>query len=153
MPLRRLVRVGLSGLLLVGGVTGTAVTGAGTAGASNSDGTLTVEVLRDFFGTGVINATMDVPQRGMRADITDAAGHHVTGITDATGKLVVPPSTALTGGRYRVDVTVPAPYSDHLRAAPASTAPNHFDSFTTFVDVSAGKDASVITGVASGNST
>ena len=147
MPLRRLVRVGLSGLLLVGGVTGTAVTGAGTAGASNSDGALTVEVLRDFFGTGVINATMDVPQRGMRADITDAAGHHVTGITDATGKLAVPPSTALTGGRYRVDVTVPAPYSDHLRAAPASTAPNHFDSFTTFVDVSAGKDASVITGV------
>lgn len=147
MPLHRLVRVGLSGLLLVGGTTGTMVTGAGTASASNTDGTLTVQVLRDFFGTGVINATMDVPQRGMRVDVADAAGHHLTGITDATGKLVVPPSTTLAGGEYRVDVTIPAPYSDHLRAAPASTAPNHFDSFTTFVDVSAGKDASVITGV------
>ncbi|MFE9610016.1 SdrD B-like domain-containing protein [Streptomyces sp. NPDC006012] len=147
MPLRRLVWVGLSGLLLVGGATGTIVTGAGQAGASTSDGTLTVEVLRDFFGTGVINTTMDVPQRGMKVDVADLAGHHVTGVTDATGKVIVPPSSELTGGRYRVDVTVPAPYNNYLRAAPASTAQNHFDSFTTFVDVSGGKDASVVTGV------
>jgi hypothetical protein len=147
MPLRKLVRVGLSGLLLVGGTTGTMLTGAGEASASNADGTLTVEVLRDFFGTGVINATMDVPQRGMKVDVADPSGHHVTGVTDATGKVVVPPSTMLTGGQYRVDVSVPAPYSDYLQAAPASTAPNHFDSFTTFVDVSGGKNASVITGV------
>ncbi|WUH23764.1 hypothetical protein OG370_19240 [Streptomyces sp. NBC_00448] len=131
----------------MGAATGTVVTSAGQAGASTSDGTLTVEVLRDFFGTGVINATTDVPQRGMKVDVTDAAGHHVTGTTDATGKVVVPPSAELTGGRYRVDVTVPAPYSGYLRAAPASTAENHFDSFTSFVDVSGGKDASVITGV------
>lgn len=143
----RLVRVGLSSLLLVGSATGTMVATAGTAGASTTHGTLTVEVLRDFFGTGVINAAMDVPQRGMNVDVADPAGHHVTAITDATGKVVVSPSTVLTGGQYRVDVTVPAPYSDHLRAAPASTAANHFDSFTTFVDVSGGKNASVITGV------
>ncbi|MFL4907723.1 SdrD B-like domain-containing protein [Streptomyces sp. MMS24-I2-30] len=147
MPLRRLVWVGLSSLILMGGATGTIVTGAGQAGASTSDGTLTVEVLRDFFGTGVINTTMDVPQRGMKVDVADLAGHHVTGVTDATGKVIVPPSSELTGGRYRVDVTVPAPYNDYLRAAPASTAENHFDSFTSFVDVSGGKDDSVITGV------
>src|SRR3954470_311987 len=119
MALQRLVRVGLSGLLLMGGATGTIMTSAGQAGASTSDGTLTVQVLRDFFGTGVINATMDVPQRGMKATVTDPAGHHVTGVTDATGKVVVPPSNGLTGGRYRVDVTVPAPYDRYLRAAPA----------------------------------
>ncbi|TGZ12546.1 hypothetical protein DV517_66300 [Streptomyces sp. S816] len=148
MPLRRLLRVGLSSLLLMGGATGTIATSAGQAGASTSDGTLTVETLRDFFGTGVINTTMDVPQRGMNVDVTDPAGHHVNGVTDATGKVVVQPSDkGLSGGRYRVDVTVPAPYSDYLRAAPASTAANHFDSFTSFVDVSGGKDASVITGV------
>ncbi|MFE7134009.1 SdrD B-like domain-containing protein [Streptomyces sp. NPDC057638] len=147
MPLRGLVRIGLSGLLLVGGGTGVILTGAGQAGAAASDGTLTVEVLRDFFGTGVINATMDVPQRGMKVDITDPDGGRVTGVTDVTGKVIVPPSDELTGGRYRVDVTVPAPYSDYLRAAPASTAPNHFDSFTSFVDISDGKDASVTTGV------
>ncbi|MBV9022740.1 MAG: hypothetical protein JO362_02765 [Streptomycetaceae bacterium] len=123
------------------------VTTAGAADASTADGTLTVEVLRDFFGTGVINATMDVPQRGMKVDVADRAGHHVTGTTDATGKVVVSPSTVLTGGQYRVDITVPAPYSDYLQAAPASTAADHFDSFTTFVDVSGGKNASVITGV------
>ncbi|ASR00142.1 SdrD B-like domain-containing protein [Streptomyces sp. 11-1-2] len=120
---------------------------AGTAAASTGDGTLTVQVLRDFFGTGMINTTMDVPQRGMKVDVSDPAGHRVTGTTDAAGKVVVSPSTALTGGQYRVDVTVPAPYNKYLRAAPASTAENHFDSFTTFVDVSGGKDDSVITGV------
>jgi hypothetical protein len=145
MPLRRLVRVGLCGLLLVGATMGTV--GAGKASASSADGTLTVEVLRDFFGTGVINATMDVPQQGMKVDVVDPDGHHVTGVTDATGKVVLPPSTTLTGGQYRVDVSVPASYSHYLQAAPASTAPNHFDSFTSFVDVSGGKDASVITGV------
>ncbi|MEV8343138.1 SdrD B-like domain-containing protein [Streptomyces niveus] len=147
MALRGVVRLGLSGLLLVGGGAGTILTGAGQADASASDGTLTVQVLRDFFGTGVINSTMDVPQRGMKVEVADSAGHRVTGVTDVTGKVIVPPSDELTGGRYRVDVTVPAPYSGYLRAAPASTAPNHFDSFTTFVDVSDGKDDSVITGV------
>ncbi|MEU9276741.1 SdrD B-like domain-containing protein [Streptomyces sp. NPDC048342] len=120
---------------------------AGPATASAADGTLTVQVLRDFFGTGVINATMDVPQRGMKVKISDPAGHDVTGVTDATGKVVVSGSTELSGGRYRVDVSVPAPYGDYLRAAPASTADNHFDSFTSFVDVSDGTNASVVTGV------
>ncbi|MFK0292780.1 SdrD B-like domain-containing protein [Streptomyces sp. NPDC090442] len=120
---------------------------AAPAAASTTDGTLTVEVLRDFFGTGVINTTMDVPQRGMKVKVTDPAGHEVTAVTDATGKVVVSRSTVLSGGRYRVDVSVPAPYSGYLRAAPASTAGNHFDSFTSFVDVSGGKNASVVTGV------
>ncbi|MFI5520063.1 SdrD B-like domain-containing protein [Streptomyces platensis] len=136
--------MGLSVLLLAGGTVGVT---AGPATASTADGTLTVQVLRDFFGTGVINATMDVPQRGMRVKISDPAGHDVTGVTDATGKVVVSPSAALSGGRYRVDVSIPAPYSDYLRAAPASTAENHFNSFTSFVDVSDGKNASVVTGV------
>ena len=139
-----LARVGLSVLLLAGGAVGAT---AGPAAASTADGTLTVEVLRDFFGTGVINATMDVPQRGMKVKISDPAGHDVTGVTDATGKVVVSASTVLSGGQYRVDVSIPAPYSDYLRAAPASTAENHFHSFTSFVDVSDGKNASVVTGV------
>ncbi|MGW5114172.1 SdrD B-like domain-containing protein [Streptomyces noursei] len=120
---------------------------AGPAAASTTDGTLTVQVLRDFFGTGVINTTMDVPQRGMKVQVSDRAGHVVTGLTDTTGKVVVSRSTTLNGGRYRVDVSIPAPYDNHLQAAPASTAENHFNSFTSFVDVSGGKKASVVTGV------
>ncbi|MEV6805728.1 SdrD B-like domain-containing protein [Streptomyces sp. NPDC051132] len=120
---------------------------AGPAAAAAADGTLTVEVLRDFFGTGVINTTMDVPQQGIKVEVSDPAGHEVTGVTDATGKVVVPGSATLSGGHYRVDVSVPAPYSRYLRAAPASTAENHFDSFTSFVDVSDGQNASVVTGV------
>ncbi|AEW99843.1 Cna B domain-containing protein (plasmid) [Streptantibioticus cattleyicolor NRRL 8057 = DSM 46488] len=131
-------------MLLAGGGVGAA---AGPATASAADGTLTVQVLRDFFGTGVINATMDVPQRGMKVEVSDPAGHAVSGVTDATGKVVVPHSTVLSGGQYRVDVGIPAPYSGYLRAAPAATSANHFDSFTSFVDVSAGKNASVVTGV------
>ncbi|MGW3462127.1 SdrD B-like domain-containing protein, partial [Streptomyces olivaceoviridis] len=137
-------RIALSVLLLAGGAVGAT---AGPASASAADGTLTVQVLRDFFGTGVINTTMDVPQRGMKVKISDPDGHVVNGVTDATGKVVVPPSTVLNGGRYRVDVSVPAPYNGYLRAAPASTSENHFDSFTSFVDVSDGKNASVVTGV------
>ncbi|RMB87372.1 SdrD B-like domain-containing protein [Streptomyces shenzhenensis] len=120
---------------------------AGPATASADDGTLTVEVLRDFFGTGVINTTMDVPQRGMKVKVSDPAGHVVTGVTDATGKVVVSQSTVLSGGQYRVDVSIPAPYSDYLQAAPASTAENHFDSFTSFVDVSGSRNVSVVAGV------
>src|SRR4051812_35083409 len=104
-----LARTGLSVLLLAGSAVGAT---AGPAAASTDDGTLTVQVLRDFFGTGVINATMDVPQRGMKVEISDPAGHHVTGFTDATGKVVVSRSTVLSGGQYRVDVSIPAPYSD-----------------------------------------
>lgn len=140
-------RLALSGLLLVGSATGTMVATTGAANASTTDGTLTVAVLRDFFGTGVINATMDVPQQGMDVTVVDASGHHVSGITDATGKVTVAPSATLTGGHYRVDVTIPAQFSGYLQAAPASTASNHFDSFTSFVDLSGGKNASVITGV------
>jgi hypothetical protein len=140
--------MGLSGLLLVGSATGAFVAVPGTAAAASAaNGTLTVQVLRDFFGTGVINATMDVPQQGMDVDVTDAFGHHVTGITDATGKIVVSSAAALSGSLYRVDVTIPAPFSGYLQAAPASTAANHFDSFTTLVDVANGKNVSVITGV------
>ncbi|WP_425558630.1 SdrD B-like domain-containing protein [Catenulispora subtropica] len=123
------------------------VGGAPAASAAGGDGTLTVQVLRDFFGTGIINATMDTPQRGMDVDVTDAAGHEVQGVTDATGKFVMTSSTILTGGRYRVDVTIPAPYDGYLRAAPASTKANHFDSFTSYVDLTGGKKASVVTGV------
>ncbi|MET8765619.1 SdrD B-like domain-containing protein [Streptomyces sp. NPDC004658] len=137
-------RIALSVLLLAGGAVGAT---AGPASASAADGTLTVQVLRDFFGTGVINTTMDVPQRGMKVKVSDPEGHVVNGVTDATGKVVVPPSTVLSGGRYRVDVSVPAPYDGYLRAAPASTSENHFDSFTSFVDVSDAKNASVVTGV------
>ena len=143
----RLARVGLATALAVGGATGAMASGTGAAHAATGDGTLTVQVLRDFFGTGVINATMDTPQQGMAVGVTDAAGHEVQGVTDATGKFVMSSSTVLAGGQYRVDVTVPAAYAGYLQAAPASTAANHFDSFTSFVDLTAGKDASVITGV------
>src|SRR2546423_2799449 len=142
----RLTRLGVSALLVMGSASGAMATSA-AADAPTADGTLTVQVLRDFFGTGVINATMDTPQRGMAVGITDAAGHEVQGVTDVTGKFVLTSSTVLTGGQYRVDVTVPAPYNGYLQAAPASTKANHFDSFTSYVDLRSGKNASVITGV------
>jgi len=143
----RLGRVGLASLLTVGGATGAIAGVAPAASAAGADGKLTVQVLRDFFGTGIINATMDTPQQGMDVGITDAAGHEVQGVTDATGKFVMTASTVLTGGRYRVDVTIPAPYNGYLQAAPASTQANHFDSFTTYVNLTGGKATSVITGV------
>lgn len=143
----RLVRAAAAGLLLgSSAAVGMAAT-TGVAGAAAEDGKLTVQVLRDFFGTGIINTTMDTPQAGMSVVVTDPPGHQVRGRTDAAGKVVLPASTTLTGGQYRVDVSIPDPYRAYLQAAPASTKKNHFDSFTTFVDLREGKDASVITGV------
>ena len=139
----RLTRAAAAALLLGG----SAITVTGGTAAAAGDGTLTVQVLRDFFGTGIVNATMDTPQPGMSVLVTDPAGHQVRGRTDAAGKVVVDPSAPLAGGRYRVDVSVPDPYRAYLRAAPASTEKNHFDSFTTFVDLRESKDVSVITGV------
>jgi len=134
-------------VLLLGATAAFGMASGGVAGAAAGDGTLTVQVLRDFFGTGVINATMDTPQAGMSVVVADPDGHQVRGRTDAAGKVTVPPSAKLAGGQYRVDVSVPPDYRAALQAAPASTAKNHFDSFTTFVDVREGKDVSVVTGV------
>ncbi|MFE0022605.1 SdrD B-like domain-containing protein [Amycolatopsis sp. NPDC059021] len=108
---------------------------------------MTVQVLRDFFGTGVINAAMDTPQEGMAVDITDPAGHRLHGRTGSTGKVVLTDPGELRGGRYRVDVSIPEQYRAYLQAAPASTGKNHFDSFTSFVDLRDGKDVSVVTAV------
>ncbi|GAA4550872.1 SdrD B-like domain-containing protein [Amycolatopsis samaneae] len=115
--------------------------------APAEDGTLTVQVLRDFFGTGVINTPMDTPQEGMAVDVVDPAGHRLHGRTDVTGKVVVRDPGELRGGQYRVDVSIPERYRPYLQAAPASTAKNHFDSFTTFVDLRGGKNVSVVTAV------
>ncbi|MBB1159222.1 hypothetical protein H4281_39290 [Amycolatopsis sp. DR6-1] len=139
----RLARTAAAALVL-GGSSMTVTTGAAAAAG---DGTLTVQVLRDFFGTGIVNAAMDTPQPGMSVLVTDPAGHQVRGRTDAAGKVVANPAAPLAGGRYRVDVSVPDPYRAYLRAAPASTEKNHFDSFTTFVDLREGKDVAVVTGV------
>lgn len=145
--LSKAARLGLASLLFMSGAT-VVVAGPGRADAAASDGTLTVQVLRDFFGTGVINTAMDVPQQGMKVTVTDPSGHRVNGTTDATGKVVITPSSELSGGDYRVDVSIPAPYDGYLEAAPSAAAvAGQFDSFTSFVDVSQGKDASVVTGV------
>lgn len=107
---------------------------APSAVAAPGDGTLTVEVNRDFSGDGVYDALYDPPQAGISVSVTD--GVTTLGPTDtgANGQVVFDLSL-LAGPSFRVDVLNDDPALDHLVPAPAAPAstPNAFRSVTTFV--------------------
>lgn len=112
----------------------------------SSDGTLHVQVERDYLGTGVYDSGIDVAQAGIDVTVSDPGGASVSGTSDATGTITVDTSS-LSGGAYRVVGSIPTPYSNYLRPAPASTGAGHFSSMTSFVDVSNGNDVTLTLGV------
>ena len=117
----------------------------GSASADPTDGTITVIVDRDVLGSGVYTAAVDNnPVPGIVLKISDAAGHVVSGTTNAAGQYVLAPTAALTGGSYRIDATIPAGLGA-LRPAPAAVAgtPNAFSSMTSFVTVAGGSAKTV----------
>ncbi|MDQ6526967.1 SdrD B-like domain-containing protein [Nocardioides sp. LHD-245] len=143
---RRVVALCSGFAVVVSGLT--MVVAAAPAQAEPGDGTLTVAVARDVSGDGVFDPIVDPPQAGIEVKVTDAAGQVVNGVTNASGEVVIAPTAGLTGGRYRVETTVPAALAP-LVPAPASAtgAPNAFRSATTFVDIGGGTDATVRVGV------
>lgn len=114
------------------------------AQAAVGDGTLTVNVMRTFTEVGVANPK-DVPQPGMQVLVTDASGASVSGVTDAAGNVVIPADPTLSGGQYRVEVTIPAEYS-YLQPAFATLA-SPYGSHVGFVNVSGGTNVTYRTAV------
>ena len=110
-----------------------------TANAGPNDGSLTVKVVRDVNGNGTYEAALEVGVQSASVLVTDAAGKTATGTTDPQGNVIVSLG-AVTGGKYRVQVSPPA--GSVLQPAPAGTG---LESNTMFVDVSAGKNVSVTT--------
>ena len=124
IALMGVVGLSLAGFTLVGAVE--------PAHSAPGDGIITVIVDRDFSGDGLYNTGVDRPQQGIDVAVTDAAGTTVNGVTDAAGQVVIPSSSALTGGRYLVETSIPAGLN-YLQAAPASAGSpaNKYRSFTT----------------------
>ncbi len=130
-------------------VLGFAVVSAGTvANAATTDGSVTVVVARDFSGDGLYRTT-DPDVAGITITMTDGA-NTLTGTTDATGTVTFAPSATLADpAPYRVQVQ-PLPSSlSYLQAAPAAnnTNPNHFSSFTSFVNPSSGTNITLHIGL------
>jgi hypothetical protein len=112
-----------------------------TANAGPGDGSLTVKVVRDVNGNGTYEAALEVGVQSASVLVTDPAGKTAAGTTDAGGTVTVGLG-AVSGGKYRVQVSPPA--GSPLVPAPAGAG---LESNTMFVDVSAGKNVTVTTGL------
>ena len=105
--------------------------------ADSTDGALSVRVVRvDANGAGV---------GGILVVATDPSGASASGTTAPDGTVTIP-TTALAGGKYRVDASIPASMPD-LKPAPEGQG---IASLTEFVDVSGGKAVQPTMGVGGG---
>ncbi|NEB05966.1 SdrD B-like domain-containing protein [Streptomyces sp. SID13726] len=133
-------------LLAAGSLAGTV--GAPLARAAGSgDGAVTVRVVTEADADGVYDSVLEPGRSGVEVTLTDDAGRVLTATTGADGTAVLTPaSSALTGGRYRVRVTNPAP--DTLREAVAGlgTGADVIRAGVGFVDVRGGTNVTYTTG-------
>ncbi|MTD55978.1 hypothetical protein GKO32_18625 [Amycolatopsis sp. RM579] len=107
------------------------------ATADDADGPLTVRVVRpDQNNAGVA---------GILVVATDPSGASASGTTGPEGSVVIP-TKALSGGRYRVDASIP-PTMNGVKPAPQGPG---LAGMTEFVDVSGGKAANVTIAVGGG---
>ena len=128
--------------LLVGALVSSAGTQAQAEGpAQRADGTLAVRVVRDVTGSGSYQPALALGVAGAPITVTDAAGKTATATTapDGTASVAL---AGLTGGKYRVDGA--APPNSKLLPAPAGAG---LSPLTSFVDVSDGKNVSLVLGL------
>jgi hypothetical protein len=112
------------------------------ADAETTDGTLTVIVDRDVDGNRNYDVAIDQPQPGIGIAVTDASGHHVSGVTDGDGTYVLDGTSRLEGGRYFVVAEIPAMLPGLTPVLDSST----FQPLSTTVDVTS-EDQTVRMGV------
>jgi hypothetical protein len=107
------------------------------ATAEGTDGPVRIHVLRVDAGNAGVG--------GIPVVVTDPSGASASGMTGADGTVTIP-TAALSGGKYRVEVSVPASLGE-LRPAPEGPG---FGPLTDFVDVSGGRAADLTMGVRGG---
>nr|WP_308800922.1 SdrD B-like domain-containing protein [Streptomyces polyasparticus] len=129
---------------------GAAGTAPSAQAAAPGDGTVTVRVIRAVNANGTWDEVLEPGISKVTVRMTDDAGRTVTGTTGADGTVsFTPAGTALTGGRYRVQVVNPQTGTLFPALASAqglSGAPTALSSNEEFVDVSGGKNISYTTG-------
>src|SRR5690349_5534662 len=79
------------------------------ASADAGDGTATIRVVREVNANGKWDQALEPGWAGVTVTLTDDAGRSVTGVTQADGTVKLSPGTALSGGKYRVEVKNPDP--------------------------------------------
>ncbi len=110
---------------------------------------MTVTVIRDVNGDGARTATLEPGLAGVQVLVTDNTGASVTLTTNASGVATFAGATSsLVGGKYRVEVVNPNPGVLYSATAATSGTPSAtaMSSNEEFVDISAGKTVSMLTG-------
>ncbi|MGB3731998.1 SdrD B-like domain-containing protein [Microbacterium sp.] len=118
------------------------------ASADTGDGTITVSVVKDVNVSSTRDAA-DAPINGVTVRISDASGHTITRSTNAGGQVVLAATDAgntLVGSKYRVDVVNPNAGVYSEATILDGHAEPQFAPTTSFVDVSAGADATLSVG-------
>ncbi|MET8701443.1 SdrD B-like domain-containing protein [Kitasatospora sp. NPDC004723] len=147
LPGRRTVG-GAAALLL--GIGACSLLAAPAAFPQAADGTVTVHVIRAVDTDGVWTPGLEPGMAGVKVTLTDDTGAGVEGTTAADGTVTLTPGTKLTGGKYRVQVVNPKPgtlYPAFASREGLGGTPNQLSSNEEFVDVSGGKNATVLTGL------
>lgn len=126
---------------LVGGGT-VFVSSTPQAAADPADGSLKIRVVRDINGNGSYEAALEVGVKDIVITVTAPDCKTAAGTTAADDTVTVS-TTALAGGKYRVDTKIPDSMS-YLKPAPAGKGLSMLNSF---VAVSAGKAVELTIGV------
>ncbi|MFJ9522134.1 SpaA isopeptide-forming pilin-related protein [Kitasatospora sp. NPDC101801] len=118
--------------------------------AATGDGAVTVQVVREVNADGTWNgAALEPGMSGVTVTLTDDAGARISGTTAADGTVTLrPAATALTGGKYRVQVINPKPgilYSAFAARDTFTATANRLSSTEEFVDLSGGRNVSYTT--------
>ncbi|WP_279631348.1 SdrD B-like domain-containing protein [Streptomyces aquilus] len=125
------------------GSTGTSVALAAGAG----DGTVTVRVVTEVDADGAYDSVLEPGLSGVKVTLTDDAGATLTATTGADGTAVfTPSSSALTGGKYRIQVANPDPDTLSPANAGLGTGADVIRSGVGFVDVGGGTNVTYTTG-------
>ncbi|MFJ1794007.1 SdrD B-like domain-containing protein [Kitasatospora griseola] len=135
----------LAALLAAGIATGPAV----SAPAATADGSVTVRVVRAVDESGTYSPALEPGMAGVTVTLTGEDGAVRTAVTAADGTVTLKPAKSTASGKYRVDVVNPKPgvLFPAFAAREGLAAPNRLSSNTEFVDLSAGKQAGLITGL------
>ncbi|OKJ06778.1 SdrD B-like domain-containing protein [Kitasatospora sp. CB01950] len=136
----------LAALLATGIATGPAV----SAPAATADGSVTVRVVRAVDESGTYSTVLNPGLAGVTVTLTGEDGAVRTGVTAADGTVTLTPAKATASGKYRVEVVNPKPgvlYPAFASREGLAGAPDKLSSNEEFVDLSAGKQATLTTGL------
>ncbi|WP_416968828.1 SdrD B-like domain-containing protein [Streptomyces sp. 4F14] len=144
--LRRRVRRRIAvGLVLAVCTAGAPVARAASQGSG--DGTVTVRVVTEVDADGAYDSALEPGMAGVTVTLTDDAGQKLTATTGSDGVAAfTPASSALTGGKYRIEVKNPDTTTYQPAVAGLGTGASVIRSNTGFVDVSGGTDVTYTTG-------